>query len=295
MRNFVHIFLALITAVQTLAVDFIFSDNVSDAVSLIDKDRWFHEVEQLAAFNRHYRSPEINQARDVIVTIFTEIGLQTRLEEISINQTKGYNIIGEIIGSERPDEIYLVGAHYDSISERPQLSAPGAEDNASGTAGLFALARALKAHPPKATIRFVAFSGEEAGLMGSTQHVENIINAGDKDKFRGVLIMDMIAFSEDEDLDILIETSRANQELVSLLSASAQKYSSARIASTFNYWGSDHVPFIDNGFNATLIIENDYEAYPHYHRSTDLPANLNKNMAYELLKTMVGALGFWVY
>lgn len=295
MKSIGHFFLVLITAVQSYAIDFVFNDNVSDAVSLIDKDRWFLDVEKLAAFNRHYRSPEIIEARDLIVNIFNEIGLETRLEEILINQTKGHNIIGEIIGTERPNEIYLVGAHYDSISERPQASAPGAEDNASGTAGLFALARALKAHPPKATVRFVAFSGEEAGLMGSTQHVENIMRAGDKDKFRGVLIMDMIAFSEDEDLDILIETSRANQNLVDLLSASAKKFSTGRIASTFNYWGSDHVPFIDNGFNATLIIENDYGNYPHYHRSTDLPTNLNKNMAYELLKTMVGALGFWVY
>lgn len=295
MKSIFLMLLALITTAQIRAADFIFSDHVSDAVSLIDKELWFLDVEQLAGYNRYYRGSEINQARDLIVNKFNEIGLRTRLEEISIYQSKGYNVIGEIIGTERPEEIYIVGAHYDSTSEQPLISAPGADDNASGTAGLFALARALKAHPPKATVRFVAFSGEEAGLFGSIKHVENIMSAGNKSKVRGVLIMDMIAFSLDENLDILIETSSANEGLVSLLSASAQKFSSARISSTFNYWGSDHVPFIDEGFNATLVIEGDYEKYPHYHRSTDVVANLNKNMAHEILKTMIGALGYWVY
>jgi Zn-dependent M28 family amino/carboxypeptidase len=295
MKKSIFILVAFIIFKPSFAGNYIFNEETSKAVSLIDKNQWFLEVEQLAAFNRYYKGEEIIRARDFITGIFNEIGLQTRLEEININNIKGHNIIGEIIGSEKPEEIYIVGAHYDSISEKPYRAAPGAEDNASGTAGLFALARALRENPPKATVRFVAFSGEEAGLFGSIQHVKNIVDAHDKHKVRGVLIMDMIAFSQDDILDILIETSSANEELIALLTASAQKYSTARISSTFNYWGSDHEPFINNGFNAALVIEKDYENYPHYHRSTDVPQNLNKNMAHELLKTLAGALGFWVY
>ncbi len=286
----------LFFALSSLASpDYIFNDYVGDAVALIDKDRWFEDVKILASFNRYYRHPQIVDARDRIVDIFTTIGLETRLEEITINHTPGHNVIAEIKGTEKPEDIYIIGAHYDSISEIPRTRAPGAEDNASGTAALFEIARALKERAPKATVRFVAFSGEEAGLIGSAQHVKNIIKAGDKNKIRGVLIMDMIAYSQDDDLDILFETNRANEELVSLLSASAKKFSRARIEHTYEPWGSDHMPFLAESFTTALVIENDYQDYPDYHRSTDDIANLNKDMAFEILKTIVGTLGFWVY
>jgi hypothetical protein len=66
------------------------------------------------------------------------------------------NLIAEIKGTKRPTEIVLVGAHYDSYG-----STPGADDNASGTAALLALARRFAASKPERTIRFVAFTNEE--------------------------------------------------------------------------------------------------------------------------------------
>src|SRR5205814_2674707 len=77
-----------------------------------------------------------------------------------------HNIILDIPGGELPGEVVLVGAHFDAVP-----LAPGADDNGSGTAGLLEVARVLKDHPTKRTIRLVFFNLEECGLIGSSQYV----------------------------------------------------------------------------------------------------------------------------
>lgn len=77
------------------------------------------------------------------------------------------NIIFEIPGSELPDEVLLVGAHFDAVP-----NAPGADDNGSGTAALLEIARVLRdASPrPRRTIRFALFNLEEVGLIGAKRY-----------------------------------------------------------------------------------------------------------------------------
>lgn len=271
-----------------------FSEATDRAVASIDTQKWLEATEHLSSFNRFYRSSENLQARDWLKEQFVALGLSTTVEPITINGVAGYNVVGEIRGSDRPNEIYIIGAHYDSTSENPMRAAPGAEDNASGTAALLTIASAIVNEKPHATVRFIAFSGEEAGLFGSAQYARKLIAQGEKNKVKGVLIMDMIGFTSDDDLDALIETSRTNQGLIDLLSAARAHYAQGRIETSYHYWGSDHVPFIENGFNAALLIENDYDDYPDYHHSTDLPVNLNKAMAEVIIKTITGTLGYWV-
>lgn len=78
------------------------------------------------------------------------------------------NVIAEIPGSDLKDEIVLVGAHLDSWNP-----GTGAQDNGTGVATVLEAARAIKAlgQPPRRTLRFVLFGGEEEGLLGSTAYV----------------------------------------------------------------------------------------------------------------------------
>jgi len=292
MRRFLH-FVALVALAADLWA-FDFSPAVDRAVLAIDVDQWYADIKYLSSLDRFYRHNDIHRARDWLVEQFSKMGLTTSTEEIVIRGVRGFNVIAELASANESDDIYIVGAHYDSIAENTRVLAPGAEDNASGTAGLLAVARALLGQPLKARVRFVAFSGEEAGLVGSKAHVANIIARGEREQIRGVLIMDMIGYTSDLDLDALIETSDSNQDLVRLLTASAQKYSQGRIETSYYYWGSDHVPFINNGFSAALLAENDYEQYPDYHRSTDVIENINKDMGEVILKMLTGAVGYWL-
>lgn len=94
----------------------------------------------------------------------------------------GRNVIGLLRGSDpaRRDEVVVVGAHYDHLGtgvvgslspERRGEVHNGADDNASGTAALLEIARQLAARPPARSVLFIAFSGEELGLLGSTHYV----------------------------------------------------------------------------------------------------------------------------
>jgi aminopeptidase YwaD len=101
---------------------------------------------------------------------------QLEIESKFIPEHATQNVIGYISGSVHPDSFLVFSAHYDHLGQMgSQTFFPGANDNASGCAMLLTLARhyALAANKPKYSIVFIAFAGEEAGLVGSgyfTQH-----------------------------------------------------------------------------------------------------------------------------
>jgi len=105
------------------------------------------------------------------------------------------NITVEIPGVEIPDELIIVGAHFDAVS-----AGPGADDNASGTAGLMEIARALKGRPMKRTVRLIFFNGEEVGLVGSIRYIAEHMPVEKRDKPRliGMISLEMLGFFTDE-------------------------------------------------------------------------------------------------
>jgi carboxypeptidase Q len=96
-----------------------------------------------------------------------------------------YNTVGEIKGSEKPDEIVLLGAHLDSWD-----LGTGSTDNGTGSMAVLEAARIIKSLgvAPRRTMRFVLFSGEEEGLMGSKAYVE--AHKAEMDKVNVVFIHD---------------------------------------------------------------------------------------------------------
>lgn len=84
------------------------------------------------------------------------------------------NVIARFEGSSNIGKVYVIGAHYDSYcyDYDPFIMAPGADDNASGVAGMLEIARVIKKNGfvPKNTIEFVSFAAEEAWLKGSADY-----------------------------------------------------------------------------------------------------------------------------
>jgi hypothetical protein len=89
----------------------------------------------------------------------------------SASRLEGVNVLGRITGVRTPGRYLVVSAHYDHIGVRGGRVFNGADDNASGTAALFALAAYFTAHPPAHSLVFAAFDGEEEGLLGSRAFV----------------------------------------------------------------------------------------------------------------------------
>ncbi len=99
--------------------------------------------------------------------------------------TQVNNVIAEIRGSELPNEVVIVGGHLDSWHP-----ATGAQDNGTGVATVIDVARAVKAlgRPPRRTMRFILFGGEEQGIIGSTSYVRH--HLADMPNIDAVLISD---------------------------------------------------------------------------------------------------------
>lgn len=267
--------------------------SVQHLVDEVDADRWFADVTQLASWNRYARGPEIDQARDWLVAQFEAMpGLQVSTQEFTYSGTTAYNVIAVLPGTFRPDDWYVVGAHYDSTSESPNSSAPGAEDNASGTAAVLEMARIVTANrAPEGTIIFICYSGEEQGLHGSIAHVNKLTSDGDLNKLKTVITMDMIGYSEDETLDCLLETrGGVGDDLLPIFSNAAAAYTDLRITTSLFAFGSDHIPYLNANIPTLLTIENDYGSYPGYHRTNDTPEKISLPMGREIIKMNIAVL-----
>jgi len=264
---------------------------VQALVDEIDGDRWFIDIETLADFNRYTHSPGILDARDWLVAAFETLpGVTVETPSFMVGSTVAYNVIATLPGSSRPDDWYIVGGHYDATSESPMAAAPGAEDNASGCAGVVELARVLSANPPEGTMLFICYAGEEQGLLGSEDHVADLLASGDAAKVQAMLDLDMIGYTEDGVLDCLLESEAFAQFLIDLLADAAAQYTTLHIHTSLGAWGSDHVPYLVHDIPALLAIENDYSIYPYYHSTNDLPYHLSVTMGEEILKMSVAAL-----
>ncbi len=86
----------------------------------------------------------------------------------------GANLVGYIKGKAAPDKYIVISAHYDHVGVRNGEIYNGADDNASGTAALFAIAKYFDNKKPQHSIIFAAFDAEEKGLQGARYFVENL-------------------------------------------------------------------------------------------------------------------------
>ena len=184
---------------------------------------------------------------------------------------QGVNVVGWIAGSRQPDRYLVVSAHYDHVGVREGQVYNGADDNASGTAALLALAAHFRARPPEHSLIFAAFDAEEAGLQGSRAFVAN------PPVPRGAIAvnvnLDMIG--RDRDNRLFVVGTRQNPSLRTLLAGVAAE---APVRVLFGHddpaavgaenWSraSDHWSFQQAGIPALLLSVEDYE---HHHEPTD--------------------------
>jgi hypothetical protein len=269
--------------------------DVQLRVDAFDAAQWFSDVTTLAGFDRSSYGGGIDQARDWLTAQFQGLGLSVSTPSFTFGSTTVENVVATLAGTAYPTERVLIGGHYDSRQQAGSNPAntPGAEDNATGCAGVLAAARVFAQYRPQRTMVFVCFAGEEQGLHGSDAYVDALQAAGEDDDVDLAVVMDMIGYSGDTDLDVLLESSSAMAGVFpDFMSAAATYAPELRVVSSTNYWGSDHVPFIDAGIPSLLTIENDYGSYPHYHKTTDLPANITRalEMGGGILKMNIAVL-----
>lgn len=154
----------------------------------------YKTVEELQNFETRYSWEKQDEVANYLFKKFQEYDIPVEFEEYYFKDKKWKNVIATINGKRKSNEIYMGIAHLDSISKQPEVSAPGADDNASGTAAVLEIGRILKEVSLDATVKLGIFSNEEQGRAGSKHFAKKAREEGLN--VRGVINLDIIGFND---------------------------------------------------------------------------------------------------
>lgn len=237
----------------------------------------------------------IEKATQYAYEHFQSLGLATSYHTWQYGGSQRRNVVAEQPGS-NAGCIYLLTAHLDSTSEKPNSVAPGADDNASGVSGVFMAADILSHYQFTCTLRYVLFTGEEQDLLGSDAYAQDAAERGDP--ILGVLNLDMIAYNSPGsaatvEMDIR-SGSEGNSDLV-LSNMVRDVILAYQLGLTANIYdsdddGSDQYSFWMAGFPAVEVIEDWKDHSPYYHSTSDKLSTLDMPYFTAYTRAIVGAL-----
>jgi len=254
------------------------SAKIAAAVARVSPIRIAKEVRALAALSRDATEPGFQSATDLVRARLEQTGLTVRLDPFDLGgkgQVSNVVAVAPGVGGSRP--VLIVSAHYDSICRPGPGPAPGAEDNASGTAALLEIARVLAGEKLATEVWLVAFAGEEHGLWGS-RHLAAL--PGLASAAQSVINMDMVGYRPgDRPTEALLDGYPTGRSLEGRLAWAAQIYAALPCsAGLFSEGHSDHRPFADLGIPSITVASAWWRRYPHYHTSQDLPDQVDATM-----------------
>jgi len=241
---------------------------------------------------------KISAACGNCLTVEKQTFLQPKANRIP-EPTNLTNVIAALKGTGDPARIYIVSGHYDSMCTSPtdaKCDAPGANDDASGTAAVIELARVMSKRKFDATIVFITVPGEEQGLLGAAHYAEqakqnsvnieamftnDIIggvtthrNSPNRDRVR--VFSEGVPSNETEQQAATRRSVGGENDSQSRQLARFIKEQSDRYLKNFKVWmiyrrdrylrGGDHIPFLERGFAAVRFTESD-EDYTHQHQN----------------------------
>jgi hypothetical protein len=274
------------------------------------RDATKHDVEKLAGEigERNHRHPiALNESAMFIEGELAAAGYEVKRQSYEALGMTFHNLEAALPGSERPEEIVVIGAHYDSA-----LDCPAANDNGSGVAALLALARAFAGEPQPRTVRFVAFANEEPPhfqepAMGSLHYADGC--AERDENVVAMLSLETMGYYRDEEgsqqypfpfslfypsrgdfIGFVGDTS--SRDLVHRVVESFRRHAqfpsegAALPASVPGADWSDHWSFFRRGYPAVMVTDTAPFRYPHYHMPEDTPDKVD----YERLARVVGGL-----
>lgn len=283
------------------------AETISDLVVRVSQDRIESHVASLEG--ERATSEQMAAAAGYIAAQLEAYGYTVQSDPIDDSE----NLIAELAGTTNPSSIFVVGAHFDTVP-----GSPGADDDASGVAGMLEAARVLSAGRYESSIHFVAFALEESGLDGSRQLAAAYQSAG-KDVI-GMISLEMIGytceapcqlpFSDiDRCLDVGIPGIRAgnyiaavantsSSDMLSDFLAAAASYAPGLPTNTAEVGGrgfcfpdtrrSDHASFWDEGYPAMLLTDTANFRNPNYHKATDTFETLDFGFATQVTRLVVG-------
>jgi leucyl aminopeptidase len=248
-------------------------ETVQNLIGQIDQTRLIQVIEQLSRYqDRRHRSNTGAQASLAIRDLWQSWAgsrADVKVAQISHTWTPQKSVVLTMTGSEKPDEVIVLGGHLDSTSN--VLKAPGADDNASGIASLSEVVRVLleNNYRPKRTLQFMAYAAEEVGLVGSGEIAQR--HRADNVDVLGALQLDMTNYKGSSNDIYIYEdyTDSMQNDFLRRLIATYQPDLQIG-ASRCGYGCSDHASWNRYGYAASFPFEARFDqANPSIHTAND--------------------------
>lgn len=273
--------------------------NLEVIFAAISRDRLATSVAALCGLKTRWSlSPEIDDAVTLLRTEFDAAGY--RGSQVTVQPFRmpsgahSQNVLCSL--GDVTSKFILIGAHFDSVSERPSSLAPGADDNASGVAVMLEIARLFRQRGLRTGLMFAAFCGEEQGLLGSTACAE--IAARDRWPIELMINLDMVGYTfPGKPSKIVVEFDQGNKvtandgaskALAMQIAQAAADHTDLQVEHT-DIWNSDYMPFEDKGFACTGLYD-EAAAAPFYHKSTDVIGNIDVDKLVQVTRLLAAAL-----
>lgn len=201
------------------------------------------------------------------------------------------NLVLTKIGTVYPNTFVIICGHYDTIN------GTGTNDNGSGIATIFEVARLLQNIPAEYSIKFINFSGEEDGLIGSQHFVSNVVNATSPkmkiklvfniDEVGGIAGYDNNTITCERDTGSPTANNAASNTITNELITCVGLYSTLATELSYTY-ASDYMPFQENNEIITGFFETNET--PYNHTSSDVLENMDPYYVYNVAQAATGAM-----
>jgi hypothetical protein len=262
---------------------------ILELFSYVDQTELENTVQTLENFGtRNWYTQGSMDAQNWIYNKLDSYGLSVETQNIPYGgPNASENVIAVLEGTIYPDQFVVLGAHYDSYTFWGN-SAPGADDNASGTAGIIEIARLLSEHEFKRTIVFCTFSGEEYGLHGSGVYASTAATA--EMNILGYFNIDMAGYLHPGDY---IHTDMIAPAFAAPLVEFYEQVCAIYLPDfpiepgMLTGGDSDHTSFNNNGYMGIFPFEDSQNYSPFIHTPDDL--NGTSVNSYEMLATFTKA------
>lgn len=263
------------------------------------------DLEELDQVRRPVCHLTRDKARVLVREQLEALGYTVTLQSDDDGVFSTSNVVAERKGTTRPDEVVLVGAHFDAFHA-------AADDNSSGVAAMLEIARALAGRQTARTVRFVGFDLEEFGLVGSTRYVQS----GGADGLVAAVVFDCIGFASPTQQGLLgfpmppvgdflgvianAQSEQLAREISQLASRQGGVKTEVALAPgtgagpmTGDLMRSDHAPFWLAEAPALFLTDTANFRNPHYHTADDHLDTLDPAFLARVTKLSTAAIAYW--
>lgn len=273
-------------------------NNTAERIDLEDVQQYVRTLASEEFEGREAGKHGGRKTAGYIRDLYKQMGLEPVVDSSNIKSyyqavplwggTKSFNVLGLVKGSEFPEEIIVISAHYDHLGKKGKHYFPGADDNASGVAALLEVAEQFatdseNGNPPKRSILFMALAAEEKGLVGSTFYTDKSPVFPLKNTVVN-LNMDMIghlddAHTQDPEFVSVVGSDWQSSELHEIHEKANKEYVGLELDYTYNdidhperfFYRSDQYNFAKHGIPVIFYTSGDHEDY---HKLSDTAENI---------------------